>query len=32
MDKLVAAMADAQDKIDILDAEYPPEMEKELLV
>ena len=31
MDKLVAAMADAQDKLDILDAEYPPEVEKELL-
>ena len=25
MDKLVAAMADAQDKIDILDKEYPQE-------
>ena len=31
MDKLVASMTDAQDKLDILDAEYPPEMEKELL-
>ena len=31
MDKLVTAMADAQDKLDILDAEYPPEIEKELL-
>jgi len=31
MDKLIAAMADAQDKIDILDVEYPPEIEKELL-
>ena len=31
MDKLVTAMADAQDKLDILDAEYPPEVEKELL-
>jgi len=32
MDKLVASMTDAQDKLDILDAEYPPEMEKELLI
>ena len=32
MDKLVANMTDAQDKLDILDAEYPPEMEKELLI
>mgnify|MGYP007000165520 len=31
MDKLVTAMADAQDKIDILDKEYPPEVEKEFL-
>jgi len=31
MDKLVSAMADAQDKIDILDIEYPPEVEKEFL-
>ena len=31
MDKRVTAMADAQDKIDILDAEYPPEVEKEFL-
>ena len=32
MDKLVSAMADAQDKIEVLDLEYPPELEKELLV
>tara|TARA_R100000541_G_scaffold46411_1_gene53497 strand:+ start:42 stop:278 length:237 start_codon:yes stop_codon:yes gene_type:complete len=32
MDKLIAAMADAQDKIEVLDLEYPPELEKELLV
>ena len=31
MDKLIDAMASAQDKIDILDKEYPPEVEKELL-
>ena len=31
-DKLIAAMADAQDKIEVLDLEYPPELEKELLV
>tara|TARA_B100001063_G_C16622752_1_gene481580 strand:+ start:64 stop:282 length:219 start_codon:yes stop_codon:yes gene_type:complete len=31
MDKLIGAMADVQDKIDILDREYPPELEKELL-
>jgi len=32
MDKLITAMADAQDKIEVLDLEYPPELEKELLV
>ncbi len=31
MDKLVSAMADAQDKIDILDAEYSLDVEKKLL-
>jgi len=31
MDKLVTAMADAQDKIDILDAEYSLDVEKKLL-
>ena len=31
MDKLVSAMADAQDKIDNLDIEYPSEVEKEFL-
>ena len=31
MDKLIDAMASAQDKIDILDREYPPEVEKEFL-
>ena len=31
MDKLVTAMADAQDKLDNLDVEYTPEVEKELL-
>jgi hypothetical protein len=31
MDKLITVMADAQDKIDILDIEYPPEVEKEFL-
>ena len=31
MDKLIAAMSDAQDNIDILDLEYPQELEKELL-
>ena len=31
MDKLVAARADAQDKLDILDAEYQQVVEKELL-
>ena len=31
MDKLVAAMADAQDKIDILDVEYSLDVEKKLL-
>jgi len=31
MDKLVAAMADAQDKIDILDVEYSLDIEKKLL-
>jgi hypothetical protein len=32
MDKLIAAMAEAQDKLEVLDLEYPPELEKELLV
>ena len=31
MDKLITAMADAQDKIDILDAEYSLDVEKKLL-
>jgi len=31
MDKLVTAMADAQDKIDILDVEYSLDVEKKLL-
>ena len=31
MDKLIDTMAAAQDKIDILDKEYPPEVEKEFL-
>ena len=31
MDKWIEQMASAQDKIDILDKEYPPEVEKELL-
>ena len=31
MDKLVSAMADAQDKIDILDVEYSLDVEKKLL-
>jgi len=31
MDKLIAAMADAQDKIDILDVEYSLDVEKKLL-
>ena len=31
MDKLVTAMADAQDKIDLLDAEYSLDVEKKLL-
>ena len=31
MDKLITAMADAQDKIDILDVEYSLDVEKKLL-